>query len=173
MDNKSLEFVKNRIKSGVCNGMESNNYTSMQEVDFMRIVKNFQFNKIVKVTDNSWETELEFEAELKKKMKIKVSHNPNAEFDYFTTESCRCDGTYIFKMGLCGEILKKMLSGQSYYAPKLPKDFDEKDYDITLEVGNFVFADEYGEEFSEKNKPWMKSKFTAMLPIKCEFFWRE
>lgn len=32
--------------------------------------------------------------------------------------------------------------------------------------GNFVLAEEFGDQFATKEKPWMKSRFTAMLPIK-------
>lgn len=57
------------------------------------------------------------------------------------------------------------------YAPKIPKDAEEYlyNYDILFGVGDFVFVEEHVERFSTKEKPWIKSRFTVMLPIKCDF----
>lgn len=42
MNNHSLNFVKDRIASGLCNGMENNIYRSMYEVPLLNIVNNLQ-----------------------------------------------------------------------------------------------------------------------------------
>lgn len=47
-----------------------------------------------------------------------------------------------------------------------------ENYDVSFEVGNFVFAEEYGEQFATEEKPWMKCRFTVMLPIKSSFIRR-
>lgn len=36
---KSLDFVRNRIASGVCNGMENNKYELMQEIDLIKALQ--------------------------------------------------------------------------------------------------------------------------------------
>lgn len=169
MKDKSLEFVKKRIASGVCNGMENNKYEHMNEIDFLAIVSKIQFNELVEVSENLWKTKLLFDNG--KTTEISVKYNPNAQFDYFSTESCRCDGTLLFAIEMCKKIFNKILVGQSCYIPKKPKDIEKNpyNYDVYFEVGNFVFAEEYGEQFTTKEKPWMKSRFTVMLPIKCDF----
>lgn len=166
---KSLEFVKQRIKSGICNGMENNEYKHMYEVDFRTIAGKIKFNEAVKVSENLWETQLCFDED--KMSKISIRHNPDADFQYFSTAICCCDGTFIFFMDLCGEIFKNILTGQLCYIPQKPKDAEENPYryDVFFEVGNFVFAEEYGEQFSTEEKKWMKSRFTVMLPVKCSF----
>lgn len=169
MNGKSLELVKKRIASGVCNGMENDKYEHMNEIDFPTIASKIRFNELVEVSENLWETKLPFENG--KTTGISVKYNPNAQFDYFSTESCRCDGTFLFDIELCEKVFINVLSGESCYIPKKPKDADEKpcNYDISFEVGDFVFAEEYGEQFATKDKPWMKSRFTVALPIKCDF----
>lgn len=41
---KSLEFVKERIKSGQCNGTEGNKYESMIEYDTRELFKNTYYS---------------------------------------------------------------------------------------------------------------------------------
>lgn len=106
-----------------------------------------------------------------KEVNIEVQYNPDADFDYFTTESCICDGTLMFYFDLCREILEKLFFGNTQYKPKLPENY-EKDMDkyiIKYVVGDFVFSDEFGEEFATEDKPWMLSRFSVMLPIKIDF----
>lgn len=170
MNGKSLEFAKKRIASGECGGMENDKFEHMNEVNFHLIADNIQFNECVKVSDNLWEVEFLVNG-TDKKVKLSVKHNPDAEFDYISVKRCCCDGTLCFFMSLCEEILEKILSGKSACTPKIPKDIEEspENYDISFEVGNFVFAEEYGEKFATEEKPWMKCRFTAMLPVKCDF----
>ncbi|EOS48293.1 hypothetical protein C810_01383 [Lachnospiraceae bacterium A2] len=169
MRDKSLEFVKKRIESGVCNGMEKDKYNHLYEVDFLKISEQIKFSNTVKVSENLLEVELPFKDN--KGTTISVTRNTEAEFDYMTVERCRCDGTFVFFIDLCKKILEKILKGETCYSPKIPKDAKEKlyKYNIRFEVGNFIFAEEYGEDFTTKEKPWMKSRFTVMLPIKCDF----
>lgn len=170
MSNKSLDFAKKRIASGKCGDMENDKFEHMNEVNFRVIADNIQFNECVKVSDNLWEVEFLVKG-TDKSVKLSLKHNPDAEFDYISIERCYCDGTLCFFTSLCEEILEKILSGESAYTPKIPKDIDEspENYDISFEVGNFVFAEEYGEKFATKEKLWMKCRFTAMLPVKCDF----
>ena len=46
----------------------------------------------------------------------------------------------------------------------IPKDLNG--YSIIYTVGDFVLAEELSDEFATKDKPWMKSRFTVMLPIR-------
>lgn len=166
MNEKSLEFAKKRIASGDCGGMENDKFEHMNEVNFRLMADSIQFNECVKVSDNLWEVEFLVKG-TDKSVKLSVKYNPDAEFDYISIKRCCCDGTLCFFKDLCEEILEKILSGKSAYTPKMPK--DRENYDIFFEVGNFVFAEEYGEQFAPEDKPWMKCRFTAMLPVKCDF----
>lgn len=166
MNEKSLEFAKKRIASGECGGMENDKFEHMNEVNFRLIADSIQFNECVKVSDNLWEVIFLVNG-TDKTIKLSLKHNPDAEFDYISIKRCCCDGTLCFFKDLCEEILEKILSGKSAYTPKMPK--DRENYNISFEVGNFVFAEEYGEQFAPEDKPWMKCRFTAMLPVKCDF----
>lgn len=42
-------------------------------------------------------------------------------------------------------------------------------YCRTILSFDFVLAEECGQQFATKEKPWIKSRFTVMLSIKCDF----
>lgn len=157
MSDKALKFVKEKIYSGEFVGLENIATEKIKQISYPTIVKHKKL-----------ECSLDFGG---KTMRISVLHNPEADFDYLASERCCCDGTLVFVIELCDQILKKLLTGKSCYEPKKPKELDEKpwNYDVEFEVGDFVFAEEYGEQFSTKDKPWMTSRFTVMLPVKCDF----
>lgn len=168
-NNRSLNFVRETISSGRCNGMENDKYEYMSEIDFSAIASKIQFNELVEVSENLWKTKLLFDnGEI---IQISIKHNPDAKFDYFSTESCYCDGTLLFAIELCKKIFNKILVGKSCYMPKITKDIEEKPYryNVHFEVGDFVLAEECGRQFATKENPWIKSRFTVMLPIKCDF----
>ena len=116
MSNKSLEFVNKRILSGICNGFENRKYEHMYEIDFLAIARKINFKECVKVERNLWKTKL-FLGE-NKAIKISIRHNPDAHFEYFSTASCCCDGTFIFFIDLCKKIINKILTGKSCYISK-------------------------------------------------------
>ena len=49
---------------------------------------------------------------------------------------------------------------------------DDKDFfnshHIKYTIGNIVCCTEYSEEFATKDKPYLTSRYTALLPIKFE-----
>lgn len=160
---KSLEFVKERIVSGQCNGMENNKYKFMIEQNTPYIFKAFHFfkgndtSKTMKVAIKNSKT----------LFNIVIEYNPDADFEYFTMQRCNCDGCYIFFQDLMAECLNKMINLKTCNVNKtIPKDLTG--YSIIYTVGDFVLAEEFGDEFATKEKPWMKSRFTVMLPIKFE-----
>lgn len=96
-----------------------------------------------------------------------IKYDPDADFEYFTMQRCNCDGTFVFFQDLMGECIDKMIHLKTCNVNKeIPKDLTG--YSIIYTVGDFVLAEEFGDEFATKEKPWMKSKFTAMLPIKFD-----
>lgn len=160
---KSLEFVKERISSGQCNGMENNKYEFMIEQNSLYMFKAFQFFK-----DNDTSKTMKVGVKNSKTLfNIVIEYNPDADFAYFTMQRCNCDGNYIFFQDLMAECLNKMINLKTCNVNKtIPKDLTG--YSIIYTVGDFVLAEEFGDEFVTKEKPWMQSRFTAMLPIKFD-----
>lgn len=155
---KSLKFVKERIASGQCNGMENNKYESMIEQDIRELFTtvNYTKNGII-LADIPY----------LKDFNVVIKYDPDADFEYFTMQRCNCDGTFIFFQNLMGECIDKMIYLKTCNVNKeIPKDLTG--YSIVYTVGDFVLAEEFGNEFATKEKPWMQSRFTAMLPIKFD-----
>ena len=159
---KSLEFVKERIASGQCNGMENNKYTSMIEQDIREL-----FNVVNYTKDGTILADVPYLKRDKPYFNVVIKRDPDADFEYFTMQRCNCDGTFIFFQDLMNECINKMLNLKTCNVNKeIPKDLTG--YSIVYTVGDFVLAEEFCNEFSTKEKPWMKSRFTAMLPIKFD-----
>lgn len=160
MNNNSLEFVKKRIMDGFT-AMSLDDFESLEEYNVLEILSEYlDKNGECKVTlDNNFNIILKVDAD--------------ADFDYFTMKSCRCDGTVIFYSQLMVDCLNRVLNLRTH--PKninFPKDLSNKTFIYT--VGNFVLGHEYDEQkFATEEKPWIFSRFTAMLPIKFEIVGEE
>ena len=161
---KSLEFVKNRIESGMAYGFENTHFESLTEHDSRDTFKSFHI-----FYDDKSETKLicKLGNDDKPDLEINIIYSPDAEFEYFTMESCRCDGTLLFVQELMEKCVEKIIRLKTYNKDKqLPSDLSG--HKITYTVGDFVVGTEYGEQFSTKEKPWMMERFTVMLPIKFD-----
>ena len=159
---KSLEFVKERIASGQCNGMENNKYESMIEQDIRELFTVVNYTK-----NGTILADVPYLKGDKPYFNVIIKHDPDADFEYFTMQRCNCDGTFVFFQNLMGECINKMLNLKTCNVNKeIPKDLTG--YSIVYTVGDFVLAEEFGDEFATKEKPWMQSRFTAMLPIKFD-----
>lgn len=174
LSGKSLEFVKKRIASGECGDMKNNDYSFMYEVNFNTIFDiAAKRNSEIKTSENTWEHNFTalYDDGQEKEMKVIIEYNPDMQFEYFTMEQCICDGTSYFYFELCEKVLGKLLIGKTYYKPKFPDNYEDEmeKYIIKYTVGDFVFADEFGEEFAAETEPWMYSRFSVMLPIRCDF----
>lgn len=169
---KSLDFVKNRIASGVCNGMENNKYECMQELEFLDVLENYQHNVIFD-EENVCKRILHMTSltNSTSDIEIQVKYDPDAEFEYFTMERCRCDGTLFFFYELVTTVLNKVFSLETHNKEKVPSDYDNNPfaYKVKYTIGNPVIAIEHGEEFATEEKPWMLDRFSVMLPIAMDF----
>lgn len=169
---KSLDFVRNRIASGVCNGMENNKYESMQQLDLLDVLKNYhnnitfdgknvytRFLNITTVTGSAGDIE------------IQVKYDPDAEFEYFTMERCRCDGTLFFFYELVAKVLSKVFTLGTYNKKKVPSDYNNNPfaYKVKYTIGNLIATIEHGNDFATKEKPWLLDRFSIMLPIAMDF----
>ena len=152
--NKSLEYIKNRIKTGYVNNMTEEEFSNMQVVKFTDVCAKFNHHNILENKETG-------------EVYIDMKYDPDAKFDYFTLETCYCDGTFMFMGELIDKIINKICSLQTYYSPAIEEEIDLSKYHVHYIVGDFV-ANTYYIESPDLEKPWMKDKFTVMLPIKFE-----
>lgn len=164
---KSIEFVKERIKNGYCSDFTIDELNNVYEINFIDILKSvfsdlkedLHNNKITLMVDGT-----DINGRYGKR-DVSITYNPDANFEYFTTECCVCDGTLYFQAELINKVLRKVLSSSTYNNRKSNYNDDYPfDYDIEYEVGNFVINTEYG-DFGTEEKPWLHARFTVMLPL--------
>lgn len=168
--NKSLNFVKQRISSGLCNNMDIKDFEKIYVCSFKEALK--VGSKEIQDAFKDNETIITIENGANKKQ-VSINYSPESEFEYFTMESCVCDGTLMFIDELILKILYKLIRSETYNKETAPVDYLEDiwRYDIQYTIGDYVINNEYG-DFGTKEKPWMHSRFTAMLPIKCKIMER-
>lgn len=178
---KSLDLVKQRIATGECNGIENAEWKHLYEVPLENIWKNMLFYTPNDLDKPPFSIPLPFDFSIyidndeTKKINIIIQYDPEAEFQYFSTEQCICDSTLLFEIQNMENILNKIIHLETYYSPTLPNDFEEEPwkYDLIYTVGDFVTGMEIDDKFAPKDKPWMACRYTAMLPIKMEFVRKE
>lgn len=167
----SLDFIKDRIANKEVCSFNEKDYETAFEYDFGDFIKNCSPEIQGCYSNNCLSTTFGGNYNgVSGNLKNNIAYIPDAEFEYFTMESCRCDGTLIFMQELMGTILTKLLGVKTYNNETIPDDVYSNiwAYDINYTVGNFVLNEEFG-DFGTDDKPWMQSRFTAMLPIKCEW----
>lgn len=169
---RSSYYILSRIKNGKCNGVNVTK-EDLIEVKFDDIVTGFINIETLNAIkfDNTIQHVIAMNIDGKNiERKFTIIYDPNAIFDYFTTQRCVCDGTTVAYESLVSEILTDIMLGRTFCKANVPHDYKDNwfNYDIVYTVGNFVFAKEYGEQFAPQDKIWMCSRITAMLPIKFE-----
>lgn len=154
----SLEYIKKRIEEGSCYDMSMEEFRDMHEIPFKSCFpegcEDYMVISTVKDGDRVF---------------ADLTYSPNAEFNYFITETCVCDGTLTFMTELAINIIERIWRLETCYAPAFyevsEKELIVDDYAIHYEVGDFV-ANSHMVEPPDKSKPWMCDKFTMMLPVK-------
>ena len=160
---KSLEFIKEIIKSGRCNGMEGNKYKSMIEYDTRELFKNTYYSK----ENDLILANIPYHKDNKPCFNVIIKYNFDADFEYFTIQRCVCDGSFAFFQDVMSDCINKLIHLKTCNVNKnIPKDLTG--YSIVYTIGDFVLAEEFSDEFATNEKPWMNSRFTAMLPIRFE-----
>lgn len=166
---KSIEFVKKRIADGDAN-VPLQNDAYFYETTFNDYANMFCSQELIEVIELSNGFKLAIPSKnLKDYIPVYITYDENADFEYFTMERCVCDGTLVFMADLMKDCFNKVISYQTCNVKKLPSDFQKEPfkYEISYTVGNFVCCEEFG-DFGTEEKPWMKSRFTVMLPIKFD-----
>lgn len=102
-------------------------------------------------------------------IEIEITYDPEADFKYFTTESAIHDGTLIFEMECAGKCCMKIMQLETYDKTVVVPE-NKINYKFKYTVGNIVIVNEYGDQFAPTEKPWLRQKTTALLPIifRCE-----
>lgn len=96
---------------------------------------------------------------------VELSFDSNADFDYFTAETCVHDGTLIFIHQLVERCVAKVCQVSTFNINVgQPMDGDK----IKYTIGNLIVLNECGEKFAPNNKPWMCERATVLLPLKME-----
>ncbi|MBQ9657252.1 MAG: hypothetical protein IJV31_00615 [Clostridia bacterium] len=97
---------------------------------------------------------------------IKIKIDKDGDFQYCVSDSCLSDGTLLHLQMLLDNIYRKIIWGQSFYAPL---GVPENPSLISYTVGNYVVLTEYNKKFAPESKPWLTERITIMLPVKVEF----
>ena len=150
---KSFDFCKATAQNAYRSSYADRSWDNAVEVyeteaifdKYLHGARNFFFEG--KVDD---ETEICFD--------VSISFDGNADFDYFTSESCIHDGTLYFIIKTMDECVRKVCLAHT----GAPESGDS----IQYIVGNFVILTEYDGDFVPADKPWMRERTTVLLPLK-------
>lgn len=160
---KSLNFVKERIDKQSAN-LDVSADAKWVEIDFVDKVQTIAMDNKIRelLTDNKFKSVIRTP---QGDVEVSIKQNTNADFEYFTMERCTCDGTLLFAEELFSKILNKLIKAETVNKEK----YKQVPYggEIVYTVGNFVMCEEFG-DFGTKEKPWLNSRFTVMLPIKFD-----
>jgi len=159
---KSLKYIKQRIAEGNTN-LSKCNYESMTEFSPVDIFEKMYGTRSLEngIAIGSKDNKI-----------ADIYYDTNTEFNYFSMSRNCNDGTLIFDFEAMQDVLIKVLSCSTYNKAVLAEVPNDREYIDThhykYTIGNIVLCQEYGDEFGTKEKPWMKRRTTALLPIKFE-----
>ena len=159
---KSLEFIKQRASNKSYSTFYDRDFSKAKEMDTLSIFR--------AITGSEWgKNRYHIECDAKSDdgdvghRVIDIIIDPDGDFDYFTSESCLCDGTYYFYIETIRKALLKIITGQTYNSNYTkPKITDA----ISYTVGNVIVLDEYDYKFAPQDRPWLTSRVTIMIPLK-------
>ena len=106
---------------------------------------------------------------------VNLKYNPNAKFNYFTTDISTHDGTLLFIGQAIERILSKILTVQTQYINAIPKGFNETDFfehDYFYEVGDILLHSDVGMK-NINGRNIMGQRDVMMLPIKFSMMRKE
>lgn len=176
--NKSIEFIRNRIANGYAGNMEHLLADDVTMSYYENPIKwLYEFGKLksekVSITQDSLQINTNMIIDSKTyEVLIEIVYNENEAFEYFTKESCVCDGTFFYSE-LSMKILEKIIQLRTWNQDKMidTKCVDEhKKLHFKYTIGDFVYTSEIDKNLGTKDKPWLTNRQTVMLPIKCDLF---
>jgi len=96
---------------------------------------------------------------------VYITVDPDADFDYFTSNSFLSDGTLVFLLESIENLVQKVITLGSYNKELGPP---EPGNTVNIVVGNYVLLTEYG-KFDTENGAWLNERTTVLLPIKMTY----
>ena len=157
--NKSKEFVLSLIRSGRLSGFPEEKAMKADTYNPLR-VSNFS-----EVCNRTYELK---HSDNKYTLVVTIKYDPDADFDYCTTNYQMNDGTTMFQLQAFGDILKKICRVETCYTPKFPEGGLKGDYKITYIVGDFVYIGYADDDNAPEDKKWMCWNQKTALPIKFD-----
>lgn len=100
--------------------------------------------------------------------RVQINYNPEAKFQYFTSESSVHDGTLLFQLEAMYKCVQRVVTGSTYFKRMKPP---TNGCIVRYSVGNFVVLNEYdvnGDIFTPSEKPYCRQRTTVMLPIRVD-----
>lgn len=160
VNQRSLEYIITRIKSGET-GLTDCVYDSMFEVSPVNFLNE---------EDNEGQVWVNRCAN--GKIISELYYDINVDFNYFTMSRNINDGTLLFMQTAIEDVLNKVMSTVTYNKKIMSEVPNNKDFinshHLKYTIGNIVCCTEHNEEFATKEKPYLTSRYTALLPIKFE-----
>ena len=173
--NNSVKYIKRLVKEypdRVSDDIKILDLDKINEINLMTYIENNI--KSLKVKENKVDVQL-LNEEANKFVNVNLKHNPNAEFNYFTTDISTHDGTLLFMGQAIERILSKILTAQTQYREVIPKGFNENDffeYDYFYEVGDILLHSDVGMK-NINGRNIMGQRDIMMLPIKFSMMRKE
>jgi len=169
--NKSLQFIINTIKKGRCG--ESFVAENFEKDGFCYNFEDYLINLYpeingTKTSPHVYKTCLTSDD---KEMNVTIVYNPDADFEYFSSDVCIHDGTLLFLFESIEDLIYKVLEAETYNASTAPTAFVNNPwaYDVEYTVGDFVINTQYDSKFAPADKPWMMEKQIVCLPIAIKY----
>ena len=157
---KSLEFCKKRAADSNISCYADRNWDEAKEIDIRNTLDTMLGSKRQYVLTGKTDDESNV------KYNIFVTVNPDANFDYFTSDSYLSDGTMLFFIESLQRLLSKVLLLQTYNK-NLGKPING--CNIHWTIGNYIYLDEFDGDWIPKEKEWMNMRTTVLLPLKMEY----
>ena len=97
---------------------------------------------------------------------IVVRYNPDADFQYVSSDICSHDGTLIFMLEAMNRVFNKVASGKSVDVRLIDQiHSDIRNNSLLYEIGDMCVNTQF-KESKNPEKPWLMSHQTVALPIK-------
>ena len=155
---KSFEWVKARASNPNVSGLADRDWNKAVEYDAFTIFKKSIYgeseNGVVYISVDG------------KQFCVHFLFDANAEYDYFTGATELNDGTFFFESAMCLNIADKVCTLQTVNKEKIAHGINFSN--VYWTIGNFAVLSENGDKFASRDKPWMKTRLTAVLPLKME-----
>ena len=162
MTNKSIEFVKNRIESGL--------FDAGKDVyDFSKAITFSPIDLLespYKDLFTSKDAHIEGKNANGNLLRIYYKYNPDGDFSYMSYDKCFSDGTILFTKESMDKLLWKVLMAQTIDKSQQEAIQNPDITELHYEIGDIVNISEYGDWYVDPEKPWLHERVTNFLPIK-------